>query len=312
MLNLLKLLVSAGLIWALYRQVPLAEFRAHAAAFRPAPMAIVLVLLLLNTLLSSWKWQILLRADGVAVPLSKLFASYLIGTFCNLFLPSSIGGDAYRVYDIARYSSRGASSFASVLADRLSGFLALVALALVAAVPVALRARNAALLALPLLAAAAIVTALVCLSRRAPARLLLKLTRLERVPRVTGLVERVIDCFQRYQREPAVVARIMAIAFVFQLSVIVCVRLLAACLDIHAAFRYFAAFVPLISLMEAAPISIYGIGVRDAGYAFFFGFAGLTPVQTRALALLYLITNVLYSLLGGVVFLFAKRNPPQR
>ena len=40
-------------------------------------------------------------------------------------------------------------------------------------------------------------------------------------------------------------------------------------------------------------------------------FAGLTPVETRALALLYLITNVLYSLLGGVVFLFAKRHSPR-
>ena len=74
---------------------------------------------------AAWKWQIILRADNVHVPLPRLVASYLVGTFFNIFLPSSIGGDAYRIYDVARDSGRSASSFSSVLADRLSGFLAL-------------------------------------------------------------------------------------------------------------------------------------------------------------------------------------------
>ena len=93
----------------------------------------------------------------------------------------------------------------------------------------------------------------------------------------------------------------MAISVCFQISVIVCVFLMALSLDAKTDFVYFLAFVPLITLMEAVPISIYGIGVRDAGYAFFFAMAGLTDAQTRSLALLYLAMTVLYSLTGGVL-----------
>lgn len=309
-LSLAKLAVSAALIWALYRKVPLADFHARITAIALAPLAVVLVLLFVNTLLSTWKWQILLRADGIAVPFRKLFTSYIVGTFFNLFLPSSIGGDAYRVVDVAQYSAQGARTFASVLADRLSGFLALVCLALIAAVPVAWHAGRPALIILPVMAAAGIVTAIFFLSRRTPARALLRVMRLDRFPRLTTLVDRVIDCFQRYQRERAVILHIMAISFAFQLSVITCVYLMARSLGITAGFQYFVAFVPLIALMEAIPISIYGIGVRDAGYAFFFSFAGLSAIQTRALAILYLIANVLYALIGGLVFLFRRPTAP--
>ena len=78
---LLKLAVSAGLVWVLYRKIPLADFRASMTALHAAPLLVVGVLLFVNTLLSAWKWQILLRADGVTVPLRTLFASYLIGSF---------------------------------------------------------------------------------------------------------------------------------------------------------------------------------------------------------------------------------------
>ena len=67
---------------------------------------------------------------------------------------------------------------------------------------------------------------------------------------------------------------------------------------------FFIAFVPLITLMEALPVSIYGLGVRDIGYVFFFSFAGLTDIQTRSLALLLLAVTTCYSLVGGLLYLY--------
>ena len=95
----------------------------------------------------------------------------------------------------------------------------------------------------------------------------------------------------------------MVISFAFQLSVICVVYLLALALHTSVSFFYFSAFVPLISLLEAIPISIYGLGLRDAGYVFFFGWAGMTDLQTRSLALLFLGITVCYSLVGGIVYL---------
>jgi len=305
-LLLAKLAVSAGLLWVVYSRIPLSDFRAHLQAFRPIGLVPIFALLLVNSLLSAWKWQILLRADGLPVPLPKLFGSYLIGTFFNIFLPSSIGGDAYRVYDLARYTEKLPNAFASVLADRLSGFLALVILALVASIPVAVQAGMPLLVAIPVVAGIAITVGIFILSHPAATGTFMRLTRLGRITPLARFVEKCSACFVIYSRKPGVVARIMAISFAFQLSVIFCVYLMGTSLGIRASFLYYAAFVPIICLLEALPISIYGLGVRDAAYAFFFGLVGFGKIQTRALALLFLIINVCYALVGGVLFLLKR------
>ena len=50
-------------------------------------------------------------------------------------------------------------------------------------------------------------------------------------------------------------------------------------------------------------MSVYGIGIRDMGYVFFFGMAGMSDVQTRSLALLFLAVTFVYSLIGGLLYL---------
>jgi hypothetical protein len=95
----------------------------------------------------------------------------------------------------------------------------------------------------------------------------------------------------------------MLISFAFQLSVIVIVWLLALSLHAQVPFFYFSAFVPLITLLEALPISIFGLGLRDFGYVFFFSWTDMTELQTRSLALLFFGIAVSYSLLGGIAYL---------
>ena len=88
-------------------------------------LGVVGCIVLVNIVLSSLKWRILLLSDQINIPLSKLVVSYVIGSFFNVFLPSTIGGDSYRIYDIMRQSGQGVRTAASVFADRLSGFIAL-------------------------------------------------------------------------------------------------------------------------------------------------------------------------------------------
>ena len=299
---LVRLLVSLTLIWLVYRKIPLADLAESLSQLAWPPLAAVAVLLVVNTAVSAWKWQILLRSNQVSVPFRQLFASYLAGTFFNIFLPSSIGGDAYRVFDIARKTDDSARTFASVLADRLSGFLALSSLALVAAVGISHRLGRPSLIALPL-AGLAVLTAVVwMLFRQQPVRRLAAWLRIQRFPRLDQFLERLLAAFDEYRRHPAMMWRIMALSVGFQCSVVLCVYLMAVALQAGAPLIYFAAFVPLITLLEALPVSIYGLGIRDLAYAYFFAMAGMSPLQTRALAVLFLAVNVTYALSGGVVF----------
>jgi hypothetical protein len=298
---LLKLVVSSTLIWLVYRHIPVERVREQIGATQGAFLPFIFAMLFINTSLSALKWQWILAADSVALPFPRLLASYLVGTFFNIFLPSNIGGDAYRIYDVARASARTASSVASVMADRLSGFLALAILALAGALAIAGRTHAPQLILCPLLALLALAGVVAALYFGTPVRRVLAITRLDRVGPLQRFMDKLLASFAVYRDHPGLLTRIMGLSFLFQASAITCVYLMARSLGVEAYPAYFCAFVPLISLLEALPISIYGIGVRDAGYVWLFSYAGVGDIQTRALAILYLGLTVGYSLLGGFV-----------
>ena len=91
-------------------------------------LAVALYVAMLS--LSTWRWRLLLNAQGFPVSLRRLTSSYLVATFFNNFLPSNIGGDVIRVRDSSRLTgSTTTTSLAVVAIDRILGFGALYVLA---------------------------------------------------------------------------------------------------------------------------------------------------------------------------------------
>ncbi len=299
----LKALFSCALMYIVYRRIPLNDLRGLLASMDFRYFLPIAFLLLVNTALSALKWRLLLLADGVNIPLTTLTITYLIGSFFNLFLPSSIGGDSYRIYDIAQKSRDGVRAAASVFADRFSGFLALVILSLISSILVAREFDNLMFFFGPLLILLLLLGIMMALVKEKPVRIFLAVTRLDRFPFITRLTEKFFLSFQCYGANRKLLVQVMAISFAFQLSVISVVYFLAQALHTSVSFFYFSAFVPLITLLEALPISIYGLGLRDAGYVFFFGWTGMSDLETRSLALSFVGVTVSYSLIGGAVYL---------
>ncbi|MDD3520893.1 MAG: lysylphosphatidylglycerol synthase transmembrane domain-containing protein [Actinomycetota bacterium] len=70
------------------------------------------------------RWQILLKTQNIKAPMSFLFGSYLVGYFFNNFLPTSIGGDVYRIYDTSKLkNSSGMKAASIVLMERTTGVM---------------------------------------------------------------------------------------------------------------------------------------------------------------------------------------------
>ena len=299
----LKILFSSALMFLLYRRIPLDELKDVFASLEYIYFVPICLLLFMNAVLSALKWRLFLLADGIDIPLPQLTVTYWIGNFYNLFLPSSIGGDSYRIYDIGQQSRDSVRTAASVFADRFSGFLALVSLSLISSVLVAQEFNNLFFLLAPLLIFFLMLVLLVALVKEKPIKILFSLTRLDRFSVLVKLTEKFFRSFQCYGADRKLLGQVMLISFIFQLSVITVIYLLALSLHASVAFFYFSAFVPLITLMEALPVSVFGLGLRDMGYVFFFGWVGMTGMQTRTLALLVLATSVGYSLIGGLMYI---------
>ncbi len=299
----LKIAISLFLVIFLYSRIDLAKVKSILFNINPIFMLLLFFILLINTFISSYKWQIILKADSINIPLKTLVASYLVGTFFNIFLPSNIGGDVYRVYDISQQGSRMVNSFASVFADRFSGFIALVTLGMLFPLLGYKLLPSHKFLIIPFITFLLLSLFLWSILQESLLLWFLRFTRLEKIKIVNEFIGRFLESIRAYKRYPSVMAAIMGISFVFQFIVICCIFTLSRALHIEAPFIYFCIFVPIISLMEALPISIYGIGVRDAAYVFFYGQAGISQSEAASMALLFLFTTITYALSGAVIFI---------
>ena len=92
-----KLFVSVALIMYLLSIVNFDETIIRLRSMDIRLLGIALVLLVGQVAISAAKWQLILLSDGLSAPYLFLLKSNYIGNFFGLFLPSSFGGDVYRV-----------------------------------------------------------------------------------------------------------------------------------------------------------------------------------------------------------------------
>jgi uncharacterized protein (TIRG00374 family) len=255
--------------------------------------------------LSAWRWWLLLRPVSLAVPYLRVVAFYFIGMFFNIFLPTIVGGDAVKAILLSRETGAPARATMSVFMERNVGLFALLAIATAAAFvapPVDVRGFN--LLQLTLLVFAGFIAANIVLASRPAYRLvdyLVAMTPLARIrSRAASLYEAIVP--YREARWRGVVVAATAQSFLFQAVVILVVFLNANALGIRVPVAALAVFVPLISLAGMLPISVNGLGIREALYLLLFGRIGVPADAAVSMALLYFAVTLAASLPGGIVY----------
>ena len=267
-------------------------------------LAYLLLAITLGTsmvLLSAYKWQVLVRAQGFTVSLTALFRFYLVGTFFNLFLPTSVGGDVRRVYDLARACGDPEAAAASVLLDRATGVLAMLIIGgcSVLFVPPSLR-----IAALAILATAGIgLLALGSTIFFASARSFWQKTATRLLPNVfSSRVTSFLDMLFRYRTAKQHLGVAVAMALLFQTTSVYIVYLLSRGLGLSVPLTPFFLFVPLVTLATMLPISLNGVGVQETGYVLLFGQIGLSTAAAFSLSLLFHLYRASIGAMGGLVY----------
>jgi hypothetical protein len=312
---LLKVGISLAVLGVLLARVDRA---AMVGAVRGASASLLLLcipLYVLGQILSTLRWWLLLHAEGISVPLWRLLLMYVEGMFFNLFLPTAVGGDVLRGYRIWHHTRAGEGALASILVERITGFVAMIAIASVATgVAFATGAlRDRLVVAFVGLVAAGLAAAILLLSSPAALRLAEQLVgrragagRLAALPRFCAAV-------QRYRGHGGAVAGALAISAVFQTLLIFLVFLVGAALHLPVAFGPFLIFIPILNVISMLPVSIGGLGVREGGAMYLFAKVGVDPAGALTLSLLWFATVAVTSLPGGIVFVWgghaAKARP---
>lgn len=287
-----KLALSAVLLTALFASTDFNELARAFARTHGGWLLAAAIGHLASQIISAARWCMLARPLGFREPFARFVGYYFNGMFLNLFVPSTIAGDMSRALLLAGSSRRRSLALTTVIADRGIGFIALVAIGAVAILLVTRYPLPAPLYWLGL-AAPVTSAALWWLGPVLVVRLLPREHRWRR------LVERDLRPFRR---DHHLLALSFALATLFHLVQIVATMFVANALGLAIPWSFFLIFVPIVNVAGMLPISLSGVGVREAGYWYFLGLVGVGREPAIALGLLSSAIVVAGGLVGAPAF----------
>jgi hypothetical protein len=280
----------------------------------------------LNYLLCFYRWNMLLKASGINVPAWRVFVAYCGGIFFSLFLPTSIGGDFVRSVDLAVHTKKPSEVVATVILDRLSGFIGLVVLALAALfLGWKFMQNSTILIAVGVLTAILFCVLLVMFNNfiYTKTNSLLSVVRLgtdpahpgNAVSRIAAMLGKLKELLKEthkeihyFRRHKRIIIINIAISILIQTISPLTFYLTALSLGIKVNILYFFVFLPVIGAITLLPVSIGGLGIRDAATIYFFAQADVSKYLAFAMSLVSFSFIIVYASIGGLVYVLAVRN----
>ncbi len=300
--DIIKVAVSLSLLTLLVRAVGWQETWAVVRRARLEFLGAAAVIYLFTLVVRAVRWRILLNAQGISVPTWRLAYLYFVGSFFNMVLPSGVGGDVVKIYELARHNPGDLSHFearvvSSVIADRTSG---LVVLFLMGAAVTPWAAGH-----LP----PAVVSLLLGLTVVSMVGLAIFLNptwrrRVERsVPGARWLFSRrgvrgLYASLEHYSW--SALWRAASVSLGFNGLIVLVNVALGLAFRVSVPLIDYLVFVPIISFLLVLPFSINGLGVREGGYVALFGQVGVPRESALAMSLAFYAITLLAGLLGGL------------
>jgi len=299
---ILRVGISIALLVFLFRQV---DEKALFEIIRGANKLLLVAAFLIYGLiyvLCLWRWEMLLRAFEVKLPIKRIIISFAGGIFFNMFLPSTIGGDFVRSVDLATHTKKPRQIVATVLLDRLSGYIGLVTVALLALLfGWKLIQDRSTLICIILITLLLIMVLFVFFN----SFIFSKLNKFFDSPGAGKIKEAIGNLHEEihyFKNHKKLIAENLILSFFIQVVSPVSFYIIALSLGIKINMAYFFIFLPIIGAITLLPISIGGLGLRDATTIFFFAKAGVGKDLAFAMSLLSFIFLLLYAALGGIIY----------
>jgi len=286
------------------RSIDLLAFWERVKGMHPGWIVTALVAYAATQSIAVWRWKRLLRAQHVEVESKRLTESMWVSMFFNNFLPSNIGGDVVRIADTAPAAGSKTLATTVILVDRVLGLSALVIIAssgafVASLLGVHMPGARWLWLATGLGAVAAVF---VIAMPQLVGHLLMPVRALKR-PWLDERAQRLEEAVIKFRNAPAALLGAFAGALVVQITIVAFYLLTAEGLSVPLPIFLGAVLIPVSLVVQMAPISINGFGVREAVFAFFFRRFGLPTDAAVALSLVSTGMVMGLSLVGGFFFL---------
>ncbi len=305
MKNYLKVAVSLLLIGVLIYNVEWATLLSNIKTISAFSMIIAFSVFTIQFPISAYKWQKSLRLHGLEYSFLFLQKVLCIGFFFNNFLPTSIGGDAYRAIKTIPTEGFRSRAVSAILVERIIGLGALLFLGFIGGILI-LRNEHIPIVFYFVLACLAGGIAFIILILILRIGLLSGfLKRLKKIEKLDVLTHNLSLIY----RNPKALVNIFVISLIFQFMAIVAIAVLFDAMGSDGGYAKYAIIGAIVGMVGMIPISINGIGVTESAFAVAAAQLGMDFDQAVVVAFMLRMLVIPLSLGCGLIYLVDNRKP---
>jgi hypothetical protein len=283
--TIVKIIISGSLIYYLFtKKVNISEVAANFKLLDWRYVVLMALIIIIHYTISSFRWKsLLIHERSNEVSRLYLLKLYFEGAFFNNFMPTSIGGDAYKIVKLGRKIKDPATGFSSVFTERFTGILMLFLIGLLSL------SKQ--------LGWGVLVLIIWLISGFYIGMYVLKI-----LSKKISFVRRIYDALMVYKDYPKVLFFAMFTSLIIQLLSIFTQYLAFRAVGIKLPVFYSLMAFPIITLAGFFIPSINGLGVQDMMYVSMFSFVGVSQGIAATVSITYHIVRMGVSLIGGILY----------
>ena len=249
------------------------------------------------------RWKTLLQTQKINLNTRFLTSTVLIGFFFNNFLPSTIGGDVFRTYDVAKKTNKPLGTSGSVIVvERFSGVISAATYAIVALF-LGFTAIGGQSVIIPIIIFFVICIILAFLILNPSILRLEKLVKkIKFLEKLKQKLSNVYNTFLSFKKYKMVLTKILIYSFLLQFAVILNYYLAAKALGINLSLTSFIFIVPVVATIAMIPISIGGIGLRENSLVYIMVAMGVNNEEAALCSLILFAMLIFIGIIGGITY----------
>ena len=251
----------------------------------------------------AWRWQRPLAAREVVDGVGWLTRAYFVSYAFGQVLPTSVGGDAWRIFETSRRHPGNITPITgSILLERsLGGAVTLVLAGAGLLLAIGRYPIGPYLWIEVLFVLATIAAGFVFFSRSVRRRLAFALPYARRL-RLETPARAVYDGMHGYREHPGTLLVVAVVTLGAQLTRVLAIYASGRAVGIHLPLLPYVVLGPLLFLVMLVPFTVNGIGVREAFFVSFLGRLDVPADTAFACGFLFFIMTIVLALPGlGVI-----------
>jgi glycosyltransferase 2 family protein len=302
----IKVALTAALLILLFWRT---EFRAMIntlGALTLGSWLLNLLWFLFANLIAAAKWKLLLGDQRFTALLKLNF----IGQYYAMLLPGQVAGEVVKAYRLGKGKQNAEQIAASVIIDRITGFLGLLGVGIVGAALNSTAARKQIFCAL-LFAIVALLALLFFFHLPWWTHLLERVkVRGLRATQILGQLRGLLNAWKAYAQSRLLILVSVLLGACFQLIAVWINYQIGRELGLQVAISDWCWVFGVVSIVTALPFTIGGLGLREGSFIGSLALLGIAPEKAMGLSFAVFSLLLAGAAIGGV--LEWTRNPSQR